>query len=1372
MFHRALTSTLLFFTLPALLSAAGIPITGEVFGPDGEPRAKAAVRLEAIPPTYERAVLRLEGKPGPEPVERTRTGADGTFELEAPEAGMWKVVVSAPRMLTLELRLIPLVDAAVLPAVTLVPAADLEVRLVDAEGKARRGAVGAVPTNVRGNGWRPQLRLARAGEDGVARLPLGKDEKIQLEVLAEEHPLAIFDLFDETSVTIDLEPGVAGTVRITDQLRRPLAGALAFQGSALLPLGLSDEQGLLPLVLQATRRPAVKVSAANRWNGSFEVDFGKAEDTSPQGGANGTTKDLRLEPPQTIHGRVLDLSTRDPVAGALVWAVRGEVAVTDEHGSYAFDDGIYKSRFVQAAAAGYQPGKSQLDKDGETAIGLTPAAALAGKVLDRDGALLAGVSIELSLLPGSGAYTAAAQRAMRGGWRGRTSDRGAFRVTGVPAGVGYRLTFKRLGFAPGTLDVEPLEPFENRSGLKVVLEPGRLAFGRVVDEDDVPVAGAEIRLDVPPPTGDPMTAMRMTRWRRDQADTPTYLTDADGRFEIADLAAGSYDLNARAAGFAPARVPGLRVAEGDREADFGTVVLIPGAPIAGRVTDAGGAAVAGVEVTVDRGRRGFMAMPAPGPPDQTTTDERGRFVVADLLPGQPVTVTAFKKGYASESVAAVSPPTEEPLAIVLQAAGRLTGKVVDPRDDPIEGASVMAHPDPRAMTPGRMARQRGGGSGWARTGADGTFVIEDLDPATLQVTADAEGYLQRIHTGVELAAGAEIELELVLERGAVVEGTVTTADGEPVVQASINVSELIDDFSHGDVISAHGRTDVEGHYQVTGAPTGMASISVHHESGHLLEKAVEVRPGTNIVDLVLERGFEIRGQVITPDATPIGGAAVSLQPARQVGMMHFSFTGTKPALSAGDGTFTLTGVKAGKYMVTASRDGYAPASAETVEVAGDVGGVLLELRHGATLKGRIVGLTFDELGSLSLAAYSAQGGMRQGRVDFEAEYAFENVAPGQWHVRAQVGSSGRSTALQIEVPEGVPEVIRDIEFGTGFTLSGVVLDGGQPLAGVNVNASGTSGSSGAGMTGDDGRFRIESLKPGSYRVMVMAGMGGLQHMEMLELAGDHELRIELATGTVSGTVRDDAGEPLSGVAVALEQIGAENPLLAPRFAFGNRAESDSRGYFQLPRVRQGNWRVVATKAGYAPGEATVAVAGGGAPEVEIRLTPTEGISFAVVLDSGVTVQAVQVSILDPSGRPLASGRHAVIDGRVRVSTVPPGRWELVVQGGDSASTRFAVNAPGDQGRLVLPTGGILHLRVPELKEVQAASVKLTGPDGKPFVSTMGVAFGPGQWLLNAGETMVTNLVPGVWSFTVTHDGRTWSGSAAVTPGATTEVSLP
>lgn len=1365
MFRRAVEmSLMLWATLAASSIAANpeIPITGRVLGPDGEPLSKVAVRLEPIPSTHERARLRLTGQPGPDAVERDRTAADGTFDLTAPEAGMWKVVVAAPGLLTMEYRLVPLVEAAVLPDVALTRAVEVEVRVVDAAGKPRPASVGAFDVAARGEGWQSQLRLATAGEDGVARLPVRRDEHLHLEVLADGHPLVITQTVAESPATVEAPAGVAVMVRVTDRQKRPITGAVVYQGSALLPLGLSDEEGKVTLVLGAKAPAAVEVMTADRWSGSFTLDPTTHRET---------VRDLQLDPPDRVSGRVLDLPSREPVPGALVWALRGESVVADAAGRYTLEMDTGKTRWVYAAAAGYERAYAEMSGGEETrgpTLALAPTAQLSGKVTDGKGGLLAGVAIEVRPQLQGGRVSRSAYR-MAEGLQSRTSQRGTFRLNGLPTGIGYRLRFTAEGFAPRTVAVDPLDAAENRTGLEVVLEPGRRGVGRVVDEGDMPIVGAEVALQAPPPSGDLMASMRMmSSGVGDPA--PTHATDAEGRFEIADLATGSYDLEVRATGFAPARVPGVRVAEGSGEVDFGTLVLVPGASLEGRVTDPAGGAIAGAKVTVGPEQLRFSGLRPARPPAEAATDAEGRFVIADLMPGQPVALTVSKEGYGSAAMSGVRPPTEEPLKIEMEPAGRLVGKVLDEKREPIEGATVRTQLDFREMI-SRAAMQRHQNSGWARTATDGSFTIENAEPGAQQVTVEAKDYQQQIRQGIEVAPGAEIELEFVLERGAVIEGRVVTADGEPVVEAFIQASEQSDSLYGGHSISAHARTDAEGRYRITGAPIGLATIVVHHGDTPRLRKSLEVKPGSNTVDLVLERGFEISGQVVGPDGTPIRGAAVSIQSAA-TGPIQ-TFFGTSQAVSADGGAFALSDVEPGKYVISASLEGYAPGRSETFEVSADVTGLLLELQRGATLKGRVLGLEFDELGSLVVAAFSQQGGMRQGRVDFSGEYVLDSLAPGQWHVQARVTGSGRSSMMQVEVPEGVPEVEKDIEFGGGLTLTGVVLEDGQPLAGAQVFAS-SSENSGLGTTGADGRFQIDNLQPGGLHLMVIIG-AGFQHTETLELAADHDLRIEISSGVVAGTVRDAAsGESLAGAAVILERLdGDDTSFLGRRHGLGAPVESDSRGYFRVPRVRTGSWRVVVTKPGYGPGEATVTVASGSAPEIEIRLTATEGVSFEVALASGLTVPTVQIAILDLSSRRLGEGTYTVVDGKVRVSTVPPGRWDLVVQGGDSAAIRFAVNAPGDQGRLVLPTGGILHLRVPELEKEVLAKVRLTGPDGKPFVTPLPLAFAPGEWMMSGGQAMVPGLAPGVWTFSVEHgDGRTWNGSATVSPGDTTEVSLP
>ncbi len=1376
MFYRVVTFTsLLLLAAPNTpLTAAGaaeISIRGHVLGPDGEPRSKVEVVLEPTPSAYERARLRLAGRPGPEPVARTRTDGDGAFELGAPAAGMWTLVVSAPKLLTMERRLTPLVEETVLPPVELVPTTELEVRVVDARGKPRPGVVGAYALDVRSGSWIPRLRLTTAGEDGIARLPLGRDEKIQLEVRADGHPLVVSEVSDETSVTVEAPAGVAGVSRVAGSRKRPVVAAIAFQGSALLPFGLTDDEGHFAWVVQVENPRALHVLTADRWSRSFvpEIDGGSTK-TRP------TIREVRLEPPTTVRGRVLDLADRDPIADALVWAVRGEFAVTDKQGGYELDIALYKPRSVGAAAAGYLWDYAPLNDstdDQSLAIALMPAAVLSGRVADVEGNALEGVAISLQLAPRASRPPSAARRAISNNRRARTSRQGTFQIVGLPANLTTQLTCQAEGFAPQQLTVEPIEPFEHRSRLEVVMSKGRRAFGWVVNDGDEPIADAEVRLVPPPSTNDP----RVARWMdhsRDDGRFPTVVTDVEGRFEVLDLADGQYDLEVVASGYAPARFPGLKVPADQQDetevVDLGIVTMAQGAAIEGRVVDSEDTALSGVEIKVELPQR-WVQRGSQSSRYQLTTGPGGQFVVTDLHPGQPVVVAASKSGYVSAELREVRPPTDEPLTIVLQTAGRLQGRVVNASGEPLASAKVLTYPDTRSQ------ESSSGWRGWSRplnttTEADGRFLIEDVAPGTLWVSVEAKSYQGQTREGIEVAAGATTDLEFVLETGAVIEGTVTAVDGEPLLQASITVSESRDSLSPGSWNSVSSRIDADGRYRVAGVPVGPAKLVVFHRSTRGLTKTVEVRPGTQVIDLQLEPSFTVAGQVVAPDGTPVGDATIVIEVDSEYSVSHSRFYRSS-VVSAADGAFTVTDVAAGHYKIAASRDGFAPATSETFEVASNVSGLLLQLSHGSTLKGRVLGLELDELGALSLVAYSSKGGARSGRVDFSGDYRFDQLAAGEWYVEARVSGSDRSLVLQIEIPEGDSEVEKDLEFKPGFTLSGIVLDNERPVAGVSVSAGGSVNNSGYDSTDADGRFSIGNLAVGTYMVRASTGIA-TQYVEEVELSGDRDLRIEIATGALSGTVRSAVdGEPLSGVRLGLELLDRSDDAEIPRHGLSNKLTTDSRGRFRATRIRPGKWRLVASRSGYAPGEASLSVTHGGTSEVEIQLTPTEGVTFDIALQSGAEVPSVQVSILDASGRHLSGGSHPVVEGRARVSTVPLGRWELVLQAGDSAATRWVVNSPGDQGRVYLPTAGSLQIKIPELEGEPRTKALLTGPDGKPFVYVGGTTFNPGEWHLRSGRAMVPGLTPGVWSFTVEHaDGRSWSGSATVASGAMTEVVLP
>ena len=1371
-------SLFVFLAAAGLAGGAGAetPVGGRVVGPDGRGLAGVRVALEPVPEDFERVAIRLDGDAGPPPEAEATTDADGYFELLAPRLGAWKVVVpwGTTGYVVQETILRPLHEPAELPDVELRPASTLEVRVLDADGAPADARIGLSDAGSSSDGWRPRLRLARTGEDGVARLAAGGDEEPRLEVLGPAHPLIVV-VGEEAApkdgrVEIRLPGGVAGTVTVVDARGRRVAGAVAYQEMGIVPLGRTDGEGRLRLTVAPPENepPGVNFLTADGRRGYYEPRF------TPDGT---NEAEVVVEPLRAVRGRVVDRESRDGVAGALVWAPRGPTAVSDARGNYELR--LFPSRqiMVLAVAEGYAPAfeRKTLDspesEDGPT-LALEPAAAVSGTVVDSEGRPVAGVDVTAEALDAT--MTARYPSFRLDAPSARSTRAGRFFLSGLSPAASYALRLRKPGYAPARHQVDALRAFESRSGLRIVLDSGVTGVGRVVDGAEAPVAGAEVRL-VPVEAGDMRRVFfraRLARRGGDEDGPTPAVTDSEGRFRLPNLAPGRYHMEVEAAGFAPAAVPGLAIPAEAGETDLGTVVLAPGVRVEGAVRDPQGAAVADAEVFLaEREAPVFQTGEEPA----ARSDAAGRFTVADLEPGKRHMLVVSKAGFSSET-ANVLAGEGATVEVVLRPAGTISGRVRNEDGDPVAEAAVFAQPE-AAAGPRVLARPRRP----ATTDEQGAFRSEDVEPGDVELTVGATGYQRYQRRGLKLAAGGELrDLEIVLLRGATVVGTVTRRDGSPVVEADVTCSPAQEGPRYGGV-QMSGQTDGEGRYRIDGLAPGPAVVSVQRGHFGQVSRSVEVGPGTQSVDLVVDEGFAVSGRVTDSTGFPVAGASLSLI-ATDVAQMRFSMRHDRGAAATRpDGTFTLEDVDAGRYLLTAAKDGYASASTpEPFEVAGPVAGLELELRRGATLRGRVLGLELDELAGVVVRAFGITmgGGLQQGIVDYEGRYSVPNLGPGDWHVTASDESTGRQATGQVTVGEAEAEVELDLEFKTGFAVDGVVTSAGQPQSGVYVHASGMdvelAGAQARAVTGSDGRFRLSHLPAGKYHLTVMTGTS--PHSQGIEVPAAGEIVVEIGELRLSGHVRgEDGATPLPGAAVRLERVDPEPDPTFMRHLGLSATETDSNGYFSV-NAQEGLWRLIATRAGYAAAEITVDARPGGRYDgLELRLTPTEGVTFEVLTETGETPSQVAVAVLDAAGRVVT---HATVPvgegGTARLSTVPPGPWDLAVQSGESAVIRTPIVAPGHVGQIVLRRGGVLKIKVPELAGQPALSrVALTGPDGRPhLVLESGVGLMQ-EWPMWNGESTVPQLAPGVWSFTVTHpDGRTWTGQGVVTAGETSEAVVP
>ncbi|MGH7151758.1 MAG: carboxypeptidase regulatory-like domain-containing protein, partial [Planctomycetota bacterium] len=371
-------------------------------------------------------------------------------------------------------------------------------------------------------------------------------------------------------------------------------------------------------------------------------------------------------------------------------------AKTDDQGRYRLG-GLPEGKFrVLASAEGWREGRSEEfeARHGESAervdVRLLSGRAIAGRVFSRDGKPLVGA--EVYAMPDEGSANARRPFSI---WRRdavRTDEAGRYEVSGLSEGT-YRIEAQADGFAQGSLPAVNV----GSSSADLTLDPLSRLAGRVVD-------GA---------TGKPVPGFK-ARAIRESFPGARFLADAedtegraDGSFEIADLEPGSYKVEVKAEGFAPATAGPFSVSAG-ATSDAGSIAVFAGTALRVKVVEAGdGSPIAGAEVSVSPAEKdGLIGVPMRrierslrfvrgggalegGEPDSRKTGPDGIAEIPGLAEGSYL-VRVKAEDHAvtrKETFVAAGTPTEIEAALAM--GGTVKGAVTRASGEPYPGASIF-----------------------------------------------------------------------------------------------------------------------------------------------------------------------------------------------------------------------------------------------------------------------------------------------------------------------------------------------------------------------------------------------------------------------------------------------------------------------------------------------------------------------------------------------------------------------------------------------------------------------------------------------------------------------------------------------------------
>jgi beta-lactamase regulating signal transducer with metallopeptidase domain len=435
------------------------------------------------------------------------------------------------------------------------------------------------------------------------------------------------------------------------------------------------------------------------------------------------------------------------------------------------------------------------------------------------------------------------------------------------------------------------------------------------------------------------------------------------------------------------------------------------------------------------------------------------------------------------------------------------------------------------------------------TDENGRFELTGIRPGEYQLAVSKSGFV-RTEFGrrgvngpagrIDVSNGRVVEkIDVSLPTGGIITGQVLDQAGDPlsgILVRALEAERVNGALRPGDETQTVDVTDDRGRFRLFGLAPGAYFLGATRQLSGIAQMAVgnggligmALYPGTFLasqaeslvieadkvlppVSLTFVREMRVRvsGRVSGSDGSPVASGAASIRP-----------DGTYRGYRAIDapisgGTFLVTGLPPGEYVVAARNAAGDERVDERLVLDGSPADIALTLQHAASLRGRIVLDTASPRPSIrpsdiSLGLGDAAGPPAFGGVEIRDDGTFEvkgllgrksfgYAPPEGWRLKSvRIGNRDKGDEpleFNGQDIEGVQLIFTD----RITVLNGRVTDGRRPVpAGVVLMFADDpekwypqSGYVDTASLDAEGRYTIEGLPPGRYRVIALDSLGPL-----------------------------------------------------------------------------------------------------------------------------------------------------------------------------------------------------------------------------------------------------------------------------------------